>query len=106
MTARLISRKLESEGGPSMAALDRVRMLGVESVPGKVSGAWVFKGTRTPVAVVNIRHQQNLTNRRIAIVVLGKARWRLIKLRLQEIAPSLPQRLQVASPKLRSLRPK
>jgi uncharacterized protein (DUF433 family) len=24
----------------------------VESIPGKVSGAWVFKGTRTPVAVV------------------------------------------------------
>jgi uncharacterized protein (DUF433 family) len=24
----------------------------VESVPGKVSGAWVFKGTRTPVAIV------------------------------------------------------
>lgn len=27
-------------------------MLRVESVPGKVSGAWVFRGTRTPVAVV------------------------------------------------------
>ena len=24
----------------------------VESVPGKVSGAWVFKGTRMPVATV------------------------------------------------------
>jgi uncharacterized protein (DUF433 family) len=24
----------------------------VESVPGKVSGAWVFKGTRLPVATV------------------------------------------------------
>jgi len=24
----------------------------VESVPGKVGGAWVFRGTRTPVAVV------------------------------------------------------
>jgi hypothetical protein len=24
----------------------------VESLPGKVSGAWVFKGTRTPVAIV------------------------------------------------------
>jgi hypothetical protein len=34
----------------------------------------------------NIRHQQNLTNRKLAIVVLGKGRWRLIKLRLQEIA--------------------
>lgn len=24
----------------------------MESVPGKVSGAWVFKGPRTPVAIV------------------------------------------------------
>jgi uncharacterized protein (DUF433 family) len=35
-----------------MAALDWSRCPAVESVPGKVSGAWVFKGTRTPVAVV------------------------------------------------------
>jgi hypothetical protein len=27
----------------------------------------------------NIRYQQNLAGRRIAIVVLGKARWRLIR---------------------------
>lgn len=35
-----------------MAALDWSECSEVESVPGKVSGAWVFKGTRTPVAVV------------------------------------------------------
>jgi len=35
-----------------MASLDWSRCPVVESVPGKVSGAWVFKGTRTPVAVV------------------------------------------------------
>ncbi len=35
-----------------MAALDWSECPGVESVPGKVSGAWVFKGTRTPVSVV------------------------------------------------------
>src|SRR3954469_7380423 len=52
MTARPISRKLESEGGRSMAALDWSECPAVESVPGKASGAWVFKGTRTPVAVV------------------------------------------------------
>jgi hypothetical protein len=34
----------------------------------------------------NIRHQQNLTGRRIAIVVLGKGRWALIKNRLPAIA--------------------
>ena len=34
----------------------------------------------------NIRYQQNLTGRRIAIVVLGSGRWRLIRRRLREIA--------------------
>ncbi len=37
----------------------------------------------------NIRYQQNLTNRRIAVVVLGNGRWRLIKLRLQEVATAV-----------------
>lgn len=35
-----------------MAALDWSQCPAVESIPGKVSGAWVFKGTRTPVSVV------------------------------------------------------
>jgi len=35
-----------------MAALDWSRCPVVESIPGKVSGAWVFKGTRLPVATV------------------------------------------------------
>ena|SRR5712692_128716 len=35
-----------------MAALDWSQCPAVESIPGKVSGAWVFKGTRTPVAIV------------------------------------------------------
>ena len=35
-----------------MAALDWSQCPAVESVPGKVSGAWVFKGTRLPVAAV------------------------------------------------------
>ena len=33
-------------------ALDWSQCSAVESIPGKVSGAWVFKGTRMPVAVV------------------------------------------------------
>ena len=37
----------------------------------------------------NIRYQQNLTGRKMAIVVLGKARWRLIKKRLPEIAATV-----------------
>ena len=35
-----------------MASLEWSQCPVVESIPGKVSGAWVFKGTRTPVAVV------------------------------------------------------
>jgi uncharacterized protein (DUF433 family) len=35
-----------------MALLDWSQCPVVERVPGKVSGAWVFKGTRTPVVVV------------------------------------------------------
>jgi uncharacterized protein (DUF433 family) len=35
-----------------MAALDWSQCQAVESIPGKLSGAWVFKGTRTPVAII------------------------------------------------------
>lgn len=35
-----------------MAALDWSQCPAVESVPGKRSGAWVFRGTRMPVATV------------------------------------------------------
>jgi uncharacterized protein (DUF433 family) len=35
-----------------MAALDWSQCPVVESIPGKVSGAWVFKNSRTPVAIV------------------------------------------------------
>ena len=37
----------------------------------------------------NIRYQQNLTGRKIAIVVLGKGRWRLIRTRLAEIVSAV-----------------
>jgi uncharacterized protein (DUF433 family) len=35
-----------------MAPLDWSQCLAVESIPGKRSGAWVFKGTRMPVSTV------------------------------------------------------
>jgi uncharacterized protein (DUF433 family) len=35
-----------------MAILDWSQCSAVESVPGKVSGAWVFRNTRLPVATV------------------------------------------------------
>jgi uncharacterized protein (DUF433 family) len=35
-----------------MAVLDWSQCSAVESIPGKVSGAWVLRGTRTPVKVI------------------------------------------------------
>lgn len=35
-----------------MAALDWSQCSAVESVPGKVSGAWVLRGTRMPVSTI------------------------------------------------------
>ena len=35
-----------------MASLDWSRCPAVESIPGKVSGAWVFRDTRMPVSIV------------------------------------------------------
>lgn len=35
-----------------MPALDWSQCSAVESVPGKVSGAWVLRGTRMPVSVI------------------------------------------------------
>jgi uncharacterized protein (DUF433 family) len=35
-----------------VATLDWSRCPAVESLPGKVGGAWVFKGTRLPVATI------------------------------------------------------
>ena len=46
-----LKKLAESESG-GFAALDWARCQAVESVPGKVSGAWVFKDTRMPVSAV------------------------------------------------------
>ena len=35
-----------------MATLDWLQCPAVESIPGKVSGAWVFRGTRLPVSAI------------------------------------------------------
>jgi len=42
-------------------ALDWSRCAAVESVPGKVSGAWVFRGTRIPAASVFENLEDGLT---------------------------------------------
>ena len=38
--------------GENVASLDWSQCPDVESVPGKVSGAWVLKGTRMPVSAI------------------------------------------------------
>ena len=45
-----------------MAALDWSQCPAVESVPGKVSGAWVLRGTRMPVSAIfeNIEAEANI----------------------------------------------
>lgn len=35
-----------------MANLDWSQCSAVESIPGKVSGAWIFRGTRVPVSAI------------------------------------------------------
>ena len=42
-------------------ALDWSQCSAVETVPGKVSGAWVFRGTRIPVAAVFENLEDGLT---------------------------------------------
>ena len=44
-----------------MPALDWSQCPAVESVPGKVSGAWVFRGTRLPVATIFENLEDGLT---------------------------------------------
>lgn len=45
-------KKLAEPGVGVMAGLDWSQCPAVESVPGRVSGAWVFKDTRMPVSAV------------------------------------------------------
>lgn len=62
-----------------MAVLDWSQCPAVESVPGKVSGAWVFRDTRLPVATVienledlsveEVMEQFDVTREQIAAVL-------------------------------------
>ena len=49
------------DGEFAMAALDWSQCPAVESVPGKVSGAWVFRDTRMPVSAVFENLQDGVT---------------------------------------------
>ena len=51
----LLTRALDALAQPRadhIGALDWSQCPAVESVPGRVSGAWVFRGTRMPVSAV------------------------------------------------------
>ena len=62
-----------------MATLNWSQCSAVESIPGKVSGAWVFRGTRLPVATVienledlsveEVMEQFDVTRERITAVL-------------------------------------
>jgi uncharacterized protein (DUF433 family) len=75
-----------------MAVIDWSQCPAVESVPGKVSGAWVFKDTRLPVAIVienledlsieEVMEQFDVTREQIAAVLEFVAR----SLRVSEAA--------------------
>jgi uncharacterized protein (DUF433 family) len=51
-----------------MASLDWSQCPAVESIPGKVSGAWVLKGTRMPVSVIFENLEAGLSLREITEV--------------------------------------
>jgi len=53
--------------------LDWSKCAAVESVPGKVSGAWVFRGTRIPVAAVFENLEDGLTIDEVAALFDGLA---------------------------------
>ena len=62
-----------------MAILDWSQCAAVESIPGKVSGAWVFRDTRPPVATIienledlsmeEVMEQFDVTREQIAAVL-------------------------------------
>lgn len=57
-----------------MATLDWSECPAVESVPGKVSGAWVFRGTRMPVAAVFENLEDGMTVEEIVELYEGLTR--------------------------------
>ena len=75
-----------------MASLDWSQCSAVESIPGKVSGAWVFRDTRLPVATVienledlsvdEVMEQFDVTREQIAAVL------EFVALSLRDSAPA------------------
>ena len=76
-------------------ALDWSRCPAVESVPGKVGGAWVFRGTRIPVAAVFENLEDGLTVDEVVALYDGLTREQVkavLEFTAQSLeAPSLSQ---------------
>lgn len=72
-------------------ALDWSKCAVVESVPGKLSGAWIFRGTRIPVAAVFENLEDGLTLDEVAALYDGLSREQ-IKAVLEFAAQSLEAR--------------
>jgi uncharacterized protein (DUF433 family) len=72
-TRQELSAMIEGRGMRAMA-LDWSKCPAVESVPGKVSGAWVFRGTRIPVAAVFENLEDGLTIDEVAALYDGLTR--------------------------------
>ena len=74
-------------------ALDWSKCPAVESVPGKVSGAWVFRGTRIPVAAVFENLEDGLTVEQVAALYDG-----LTKDQVKSVLEFTAQSLETSSP--------
>ena len=74
-------------------ALDWSKCPAVESVPGKVSGAWVFRGTRMPVAAVFENLEDGLTIDEIVDMFDG-----LTREQVQAVLDFAAQSLEAPSP--------
>ena len=73
--------------------LDWSNCAAVESVPGKVSGAWVFRGTRIPVAAVFENLEDGLTIDQIAQMFDG-----LTREQVKTVLDFTAQSLEVSTP--------
>ena len=68
----------------------------VESVPGRVSGAWVFKGTRLPVSSLFENLESGATVRDYLEWFEGAEEWK-VRAVLQHVAESLEAAVPVGS---------
>ena len=80
-----------------MASLDWSQCPAVESIPGKVSGAWVFRDTRLPVATVienledlsveEVMNQFDVTREQLAAVLEFVAQSLRVSTGAQDLMP-------------------